>query len=47
MSLYQKNQILKKTEQDISESIIDDKPFILTKTGDDYFLPYPENLRKI
>ena len=36
-----------KTEQDITQSIIDDKPFTLKKTDDDYFPPYPENPIKI
>ena len=42
-----KKSNFEKTEQDIISSITDDKPFILKKTDDDYFPPYPENPRKI
>ena len=49
-SLYEfkpKKSNFGETGQGITQSIIDDKPFILKKTDDDYFPPYPENPIKI
>ena len=36
-----------KTEEDKIQSITDDVSYVLKKTGDDYFPPYPENPIKI
>ena len=50
-SLYtnsnRKKSDFEKTEQDIIQGIIDNEPFILKKTHNDYFPSYPENLIKI
>ena len=49
-SLYEfkpKKSDFEKTERNIIQSIIDNKPFILKKIDDDYFPPYPENPIKI
>ena len=42
-----KKSDFEKTEQDIVQSIVDDEPFILKKTDNDYFPPYPEHVIKI
>ena len=49
-SLYEfkpKKSDFEKPEQDIIQGIIDDEPFILKKTDNDYFPPYPENQIKL
>ena len=45
--LVPKKSDFEKTEQDIIQSIIDDVPYVLKKTDDNYFLPHPENPIKI
>ena len=45
--LVPKKSDFEKTEQDIIQSIIDDVPYVLKKTDDNYFPPHPENPIKI